>query len=68
MLSRRFAAACCLTTLAGLVAAIVVAEGSRPARSWEVGQVVACVADEGVTCLPPKNTDEERTTKTKEPR
>jgi hypothetical protein len=53
MPSRRFTIACLVTTLVGMLAAMLVADGSQPARSWEIGMVVPCVFDEGFTCAPP---------------
>ena len=53
MLARRFTIVCLLTTLFGMVFAILVAEGSRPPRSWVVGTLVPCAFEEGLTCSPP---------------
>lgn len=53
MPSRRFTAACLIITCVGMLAAILVAQASQPARSWEIGTVVPCVYDEGFTCAPP---------------
>lgn len=53
MLARRFTIVCLLTALFGLMFATLVAEVSRPARSWDIGNVVPCVFEEGLTCKPP---------------
>jgi hypothetical protein len=53
MLARRFTIVCLLTTLFGMVFAILVAEASRPARSWDIGMIVPCVFEEGLVCKPP---------------
>jgi hypothetical protein len=39
MLVRRFTIVCLLVSLFGMSFAMIVAEGSRPARSWEGGAV-----------------------------
>jgi len=53
MLIRRFTIVCLLMTLFGMLFAILVAEASRPARSWDIGIVVPCVFDRGFVCVPP---------------
>ena len=53
MLARRFVIVCLLLALFGMGFAIVVAEGSRPARSWDIGAVVPCIFEEGLVCKPP---------------
>ena len=53
MLARRFTIVCLLMTLFGMFFAILVAEGSRSARSWDIGMMVPCVFEEGLTCKPP---------------
>lgn len=53
MLARRFTIVCLLTTLFGMLFAILVAETSRSARSWEIGMVVPCIFEDGLTCKPP---------------
>lgn len=54
MRKRRFIAVTLVTILGGLAGAVLVAEASRPARSWEIGQVVPCIFEDGFTCLPPQ--------------
>jgi hypothetical protein len=54
MLARRFTVACLIVSLVGMFLAILVAEASRPALSWDIGAVVPCVFEEGITCAPPK--------------
>jgi len=49
----RFTVACLITTFIGMLSAIAVAEGSRPAQSWEFGMVVPCIYEQGLTCAPP---------------
>lgn len=53
MLARRFTIVCLLITLFGIVFSILVAEASRPARSWDIDMVVPCVFDHGFVCAPP---------------
>ena len=53
MLARRFTIVCLITTLFGMFFAILVTEASRPARSRDIGMVVPCVLEEGLTCAPP---------------
>ncbi|MEJ6781411.1 MULTISPECIES: hypothetical protein [Phyllobacteriaceae] len=53
MLARRFTIVCLLSALFGILFATLVAETSRPARSWGIGQVVPCVFEEGMNCKPP---------------
>ena len=50
---RRFTIVCLLTTLFGMLFAILVAEASRPAHSWDIGIVVPCIFDRGFVCAPP---------------
>ncbi|MDN2567487.1 hypothetical protein N1F89_14780 [Aquibium sp. A9E412] len=50
---RRFAVTGVAVTLAGMLAAALVAELSRPAGSWSIGVVIPCVFEEGRTCAPP---------------
>jgi hypothetical protein len=47
MLARRFTIVCLLMTLFGMAFAILVAEASRPHRSWDEASSRAC----GLTCL-----------------
>lgn len=53
MLARRFTIVCLIMALFGMILSILVAETSRKARSWEMGMVVSCVPDSGLTCAPP---------------
>jgi hypothetical protein len=53
MLVRRFTIVCLLIALFGILFAALVAEASRPARSWDIGIVVPCVFDHGLVCAPP---------------
>jgi hypothetical protein len=53
MLARRFTIVCLLITLFGILFSMLVAEASRPARSWDLGMVVPCVFDRGFVCSPP---------------
>jgi hypothetical protein len=54
MLARRFTIVCLITMLFGMLFAILVAEASRPARSWDIGMVVPCVFEDGLVCSPPQ--------------
>ncbi|MEX0955472.1 MAG: hypothetical protein WDZ83_09700 [Rhizobiaceae bacterium] len=53
MLVRRFTIVCLLITLFGIGFAGLVAEASRPERSWKVGTVVPCIFEDGLRCSPP---------------
>lgn len=53
MLARRFTIVCLMLALFGMLFSMLVANASRPARSWEIGSVVPCVFDKGFTCAPP---------------
>ena len=53
MLVRRFTIVCLLMALFGMLFAILVAEASRPAHSWDIGIVVPCIFDRGFVCAPP---------------
>jgi hypothetical protein len=53
MLARRFTIVCLLLALFGMLFSMLVAEISRPARSWKIGMVVPCVFDKGFACKPP---------------
>ncbi|MBA3447262.1 MAG: hypothetical protein H0T56_06595 [Pseudaminobacter sp.] len=57
MLARRFTIVCLLLTLFGMGFAILVAKASRPARSWEIGMVVACDFENGLRCAPRRRGD-----------
>ena len=51
MLARRFTIVCLLTTLFGMIFAILVAEASRPSRPRTLGAVLTCKLDEqGIAC------------------
>lgn len=53
MLARRFTIVCLLSALFGIAFATLVAEFSRPARSYGIGNVVPCVFEGGLTCKVP---------------
>ena len=53
MLARRFTIVCLIMALFGMGFAALVAEASRPARSWDIGTVVPCVFENGLVCSPP---------------
>ena len=63
MLARRFTIVCLLITLFGILLSMLVAEASRPARSWDIGMVVPCVFDSGFVCAPPTRSPTDRTRK-----
>jgi len=50
MLARRFTIVCLLVTLFGMMFATLVAEFSRPARSWDAEPVLSCVTERGPVC------------------
>ena len=52
MFARRFTIVCLMTTLFGLSFALLVADASRSARSWEIGAVVTCKMNDGPVCAP----------------
>ncbi|SUU91029.1 hypothetical protein EDC40_101498 [Aminobacter aminovorans] len=52
MLARRFTIVCLLSALFGIMFATLVAETSRPARSWEIDSLVPCAIENGMTCTP----------------
>lgn len=54
MLARRLTIVSLLVIIFGLVLAILVAESSRPARSWGIGLFVPCVFEKGLVCAPPQ--------------
>lgn len=54
MLARRLTIVSLLVIIFGFVFAIVVAETSRPARSWGIGLFVPCVFENGLVCAPPQ--------------
>lgn len=53
MLARRFTIVCLLMALFGMLFSILVAQSSRPARSWDIGMAVPCVFEDGFRCAPP---------------
>lgn len=52
MLMRRFTIVCLMLTLFGMLFAVLVAEASRPAHSWDIGIVVPCIFDRAYVCAP----------------
>lgn len=50
MLARRFTIVCLLVTLFGMMFATLVAEFSRPARSWDADPVISCAVERGSFC------------------
>ena len=55
VLARRFTIICLLVTIFGIGFAGLVQNFSRPARAYEIGMVVPCVFEEGLTCKVPRN-------------
>ena len=53
VLARRLTIVSLIIVIFGLSFSIVVAETSRPARSWEIGLFIPCVFEEGLRCRPP---------------
>lgn len=53
MLARRFTIVCLMLTVFGMLFSMLVAESSRPARSWDIGITVPCIFDQGYVCAPP---------------
>lgn len=54
MLVRRFTIVCLLIAIFGFALAIIVAETSRPAKSWSIGTFIPCVFEHGIVCAPPR--------------
>jgi hypothetical protein len=54
MHARRLVIASLTVLAAGLALAIVVAQTSRDAFSWEIGLFIPCVFEEGLVCRPPR--------------
>ena len=52
MLARRFTIVCLLTTLFGMLFALLVAEASRTSRPRVIGMVVPCTIHDGIRCEP----------------
>ena len=52
VIARRFTIICLMASIFAFSFAILIQ--SRPARSWEVGQVVPCVFEEQLVCNAPK--------------
>ncbi len=53
MLARRLTIVSLLILIFGFGFSILVAEGSRPARSFEIGLFIPCVFEQGLVCTPP---------------
>lgn len=54
MLARRFTIVCLLSMLFGIFFAVLVENNNRPERTWQIGQVILCDADNG-RCTPSQN-------------
>ena len=54
LLFRRFMIICLIAMNFALGMAVLVEQASRPARSWEIGQVVPCVMKPDLTCDVPR--------------
>lgn len=54
MLARRLTIVSLLIVIFGFAFSILVAETSRPARSWGIGLYVPCVFEHGLVCQPPQ--------------
>lgn len=53
MLVRRFSLVCLFFMLFGIGFAAFIQNVTRPARSWEMGQVVPCVFNQNSVCETP---------------
>ncbi|MFC3642163.1 hypothetical protein [Aquibium oceanicum] len=54
MLARRLTIVTLIVVIFGMSFSMVVAETSRPARSWEVGMFIPCVFEQGLQCRIPR--------------
>lgn len=54
MLARRLTIVSLIVVIFGLAFSMVIADGSRPARSWEIGLFIPCVFEQGLVCKPPR--------------
>lgn len=54
MLARRFTILSLLVLIFGFSFIIVIAESSRPARSYGIGLFIPCVFEQGLVCALPK--------------
>lgn len=54
LLFRRFMIICLIAMNFAFGMAVLVEQTSRPARSWEIGQVVPCVMKPDLTCAIPR--------------
>ncbi|MCC0030306.1 MAG: hypothetical protein H6891_08655 [Brucellaceae bacterium] len=54
LLFRRFMIICLIAMNFAFGMAVLVEQASRPARSWEIGQVVPCVMKPDLTCGVPR--------------
>jgi hypothetical protein len=54
MTARRLVIASLTVLAAGVALAILVAQTSRDAESWEIGLFIPCVFEEGLVCQPPR--------------
>lgn len=54
MTARRLVIASLIVLAAGVALAILVAQTSRDAESWEIGLFIPCVFEEGLVCQPPR--------------
>jgi hypothetical protein len=54
MTARRLAIASLTVLAAGAALAVVVAETSRQAESWDIDLFIPCVFEEGLVCQPPR--------------
>lgn len=54
MTARRLAIASLTVLAAGAALAVVVAETSRQAGSWDIDLFIPCVFEEGLVCQPPR--------------
>ena len=54
LLFRRFAIICLIAMNLAFGLTVLIDKTSRPARSWEIGQVVPCVMEPDLTCGIPR--------------
>ncbi|MEC9343648.1 hypothetical protein FQ775_23745 [Nitratireductor mangrovi] len=54
MIARRLTIVSLIILIGGMGLAMLVAEGSRPARSVDIGLYTPCVFEQGLVCAPPR--------------
>jgi hypothetical protein len=54
MFARRITILSLIVIIFGFGFSVLVAESSRPARSWEIDVFIPCVFEQGLVCAPPR--------------